>query len=161
MSSDLHGYFSPVEQAIRRAMQEGLFDNLPGTGKPLNLNGDDDPNTPDDQRLAYKIMKDNDIAPEWMMLGDMLTQQQAKIREELAKGLRAYQGALHDADQQGNIGRRAHANATWNRLLGMFQELINQYNQHVLVYNLKVPPGIAKRHYLDLEREIARIENRS
>jgi len=31
-----------VERQIREAMERGDFDNLPGTGKPLDLNGPDD-----------------------------------------------------------------------------------------------------------------------
>lgn len=152
-----HNGFSPVERAIKEAMREGLFDNLPGTGKPLKMFSEEDPNTPEDMRLAYKIMKDNDIVPDWMMLGDVLTQQQEKIRHELARGLRAYRGALHDADRDGDLGKRHRANITWERLLGMFEELVQQYNHNILTYNLKVPHGVKKRHYMTIEAEIEKL----
>lgn len=151
-------YPSPIELAIRKAMQEGLFDNLPGAGKPLNYDWDENPHTPGNKRMAYKIMQDNDIAPDWMMMGDVLTHQQQRIRREIAKGLRAYRGALHDADQQGDIGKRSRANRTWERLLQLFDEAVEQYNQNVLTYNLKVPPGIPKRHYMDIQRELAKLD---
>ncbi|MEL6150728.1 MAG: DnaJ family domain-containing protein [Chloroflexota bacterium] len=152
---------SPIEQAIRQAMRDGLFDSLPGAGKPLNLSGEDDANTPNDMRLAYKIMKDNDIAPEWMMLSDILEQQQKKIHYELQRGLRAYRGALHDAERDGDLGRRHRANRTWERLLGTFEEVVAQYNQNILTYNIKVPTMIAKRPYMDLQKEIERLQNSS
>ena len=50
---------SPVEQAIRQAMRDGLFDNLPGMGKPLNINWNEENQSPEDMRLANKIMKDH------------------------------------------------------------------------------------------------------
>jgi len=50
-----------VDRLIREAMKTGAFDNLPGAGKLLNL---DDELTPEHLRLAYKILKDNDLAPE-------------------------------------------------------------------------------------------------
>lgn len=151
-------YLSPVEHAIRQAMKDGLFDNLPGEGKPLNLNGDYDPNTPEDQRMAYKIMQDNKIAPDWMMMRATLDQQQSRIRRELNKGFRAYQNTLRDADRHGDIGKRSRANRTWERLLVMFQDAIDQYNAYVLTYNLKVPPGLTQLPIMSLSRELSNIK---
>jgi len=34
---------SPIDEIIRRAIEEGQFDDLPGKGKPLRL--DEDPNS--------------------------------------------------------------------------------------------------------------------
>ncbi len=151
-------YLSPVEHAIRQAMKDGLFDNLPGEGKPLNLNGDYDPNTPEDQRMAYKIMQDNNIAPDWMMMRATLDQQQSRIRRELSKGFRAYKNTLRDADRHGDIGKRSRANRTWERLLVMFQDAIDQYNAYVLTYNLKVPPGLTQLPVMSLSRELSNIK---
>ena len=39
----MQSYESPVERAIREAQEQGAFDNLPGAGKPLRINGGDDP----------------------------------------------------------------------------------------------------------------------
>ena len=50
-----------AEERIRDAIQRGEFDNLPGSGKPLNL--EDDRHIPDDLRLAYKILKNADCLP--------------------------------------------------------------------------------------------------
>jgi hypothetical protein len=50
-----------VEQRIKEAQERGEFDNLPGRGKPLNL--EDDSHVPEDLRLAYKILKNADCLP--------------------------------------------------------------------------------------------------
>ncbi len=50
-----------AENRILEALEAGLFDNLPGKGRPLKL--DDDSNVPEDLRLAYKIMKMADCLP--------------------------------------------------------------------------------------------------
>ena len=50
-----------AEERIRDAIQRGEFDNLPGRGKPLNL--EDDRHIPDDLRLAYKVLKNADCLP--------------------------------------------------------------------------------------------------
>jgi hypothetical protein len=50
-----------AEKRINEAIQRGEFDNLPGSGKPLNL--EDDRQIPDDLRLAYKILRNADCLP--------------------------------------------------------------------------------------------------
>ena len=50
-----------VEERIQNAQQEGLFDNLPGKGKPLRL--DDDTSIPEDLRLTFKILKNSNCLP--------------------------------------------------------------------------------------------------
>jgi len=50
-----------AEERIRDAIQRGEFDNLPGRGKPLNL--EDDRHIPDDLRLAYKVLRNAGCLP--------------------------------------------------------------------------------------------------
>jgi len=50
-----------AEKKIREAMDNGEFDNLPGSGKPLQL--EDDRHIPQDIRLAHKILKNADCLP--------------------------------------------------------------------------------------------------
>jgi len=51
-----------VEEQVRRAIEAGEFDNLPGAGKPLDLRAYFE--TPDDLRMAYSILKSNNFVPE-------------------------------------------------------------------------------------------------
>lgn len=50
-----------VEDRIQKAQEEGAFDNLPGKGKPLEL--DDDSFVPEELRLTYKILKNSRCLP--------------------------------------------------------------------------------------------------
>ncbi len=50
-----------AEEKIRRAQREGIFDELPGRGRPLQI--EDDRGVPEDLRLAYKILKNADCLP--------------------------------------------------------------------------------------------------
>lgn len=50
-----------AEQRILAAMERGEFDNLPGLGKPLEL--DDDSNVPPELRVAYRILKNAGFLP--------------------------------------------------------------------------------------------------
>lgn len=50
-----------IEEIIREAMEKGEFDNLPGKGKPLDL--DAYFATPADLRLGYSVLKSAGCAP--------------------------------------------------------------------------------------------------
>ena len=55
-----------VDEKIEEAIVRGEFDNLPGKGKPLNL--DAYFATPEHLRMGYSILKRADIIPEEMEL---------------------------------------------------------------------------------------------
>ena len=55
-----------MEDRIQKAQEEGVFDNLPGKGKPLNL--DDDSIIPEDLRLTFKVLKNAHCLPVEMEL---------------------------------------------------------------------------------------------
>ena len=48
-----------IDEQIKRAIGDGDMHHLPGAGMPLNLDADDT-NVPEELRMAYKIMQDND-----------------------------------------------------------------------------------------------------
>ena len=50
-----------AESRIREAMAQGEFDNLPGAGKPLDL--EEYFSTPEDLRMAFSILKNANCAP--------------------------------------------------------------------------------------------------
>jgi hypothetical protein len=50
-----------VEQKLLEAVSRGEFDDLPGAGRPLDL--DKDPLVPEDLRLAYRILKNAGFVP--------------------------------------------------------------------------------------------------
>ena len=55
------GFDALVEKHIREAQAQGVFDDLPGTGKPLQL--DDDAMVPEELRAAYRILKNSGYVP--------------------------------------------------------------------------------------------------
>lgn len=50
-----------AERRIAEAIANGDFDDLPGSGKPLEL--DDDSLLPEELRLAYRILKNAGFVP--------------------------------------------------------------------------------------------------
>ena len=50
-----------IEERIQEAMRRGDFDNLPGAGRPLDL--DDDRLVPPELRIAFRVLKNAGLAP--------------------------------------------------------------------------------------------------
>ena len=81
MASIFEAFDKIAEKKIREAMDNGEFENLPGKGKPLQL--EDDRHIPQDIRLAHKILKNaNCLPPELELRKEILTM------EELLDGVR-------------------------------------------------------------------------
>jgi len=53
-----------VERHLEEAARKGAFDNLPGAGMPLDLT--ENSFVPADWRLAFKILKDHHLVPEFV-----------------------------------------------------------------------------------------------
>jgi DnaJ homolog subfamily C member 28 len=53
-------YQSYIDQQIREAQERGAFDNLAGTGKPLQLQDDHESG---DKALGYRLLKNNGYVP--------------------------------------------------------------------------------------------------
>ena len=50
-----------AEERIREAQDRGEFDNLPGQGRPLQL--EDDRHVPQELRMAYKLLRNGGYLP--------------------------------------------------------------------------------------------------
>jgi hypothetical protein len=83
---------SAIEQKIKEAIARGEFDNLAGSGKPLDL--DAYFSTPEDLRMAYSILRSNDFVPE-----------EVEIMKEIGD-LKAKVGVTSDEAEQSVLRKR-------------------------------------------------------
>jgi hypothetical protein len=67
-----------AEERIQDAMRRGAFDNLPGAGKPLDL--DWDPLVPPEVRAAYRILKNAGLVPVEVLERREMAELEAGIR---------------------------------------------------------------------------------
>lgn len=68
-----------VDKMIREAMAKGEFDNLPGSGQPIDLT--EYFAAPEDVRLGHKLLKDANIIPEELEL----LREAEELKAELAR----------------------------------------------------------------------------
>jgi len=66
-----------VEKQIKEAIARGEFDNLPGAGKPLDLEAYF--NTPEDLRMAFAMLKSNEFVPEEVEIFKEISELDEKI----------------------------------------------------------------------------------
>lgn len=60
--SDLSPWILTAEEKIKDAMDAGEFNNLPGRGKPLDL--EEDAHVPFELRMMYRMLKRANVPPE-------------------------------------------------------------------------------------------------
>ena len=62
----MYGFQKIIEKRIRDAQLRGEFDDLPGSGEPLDI--EEDSHIPEDLRLAHKILKNANCLPPELQL---------------------------------------------------------------------------------------------
>lgn len=141
-----------IEQKVKEAIGDGDVSHLPGAGKPLNL--DDDIYTPKHMRVTFKVMKDNNVAPDWMMTGKALEQIEDKLLKQIAIRASRYQREYSQALRKGSILEEIQIEDSWKAYIAEFSERIERYNKEVLTYNLSVPNQVAHKQILVSENLI-------
>lgn len=74
------GFEKLIESRIKKAQNEGAFEDLPGSGKPLHL--EDDRHIPEDLRMAHKVLKNADCLPPEVQL-----HKEIRTTEDLLTGM--------------------------------------------------------------------------
>ena len=133
-------YDSVLDQRIAAAQADGMFDNLPGAGKPQRF--EDDSSIPEEDRVGYRILKNAGFAPPWIELQKTIREEQAKLEAWLA-----------------------HANRRWShittreqeRLCDDWNEQIVKLNRLIVHYNLAAPKAAGQLPTLRLPEELPRL----
>ncbi|MDX2162668.1 MAG: DUF1992 domain-containing protein [bacterium] len=145
---------SLIDELIKEAMEQGKFAHLPGEGKPLNLQ--EEAHIPEHLRMAHKLLKDNDLAPDWIVEGKELREARERLIKRLRREHRRYIKALDDAQTAPSpeITRRA-LHMAWDMTKAALRDETEQFNRRALGYNLRIPPGIPHLEMISFGREIA------
>lgn len=92
------------EQRIKKAYEDGDFKELPGFGKPLNL--DDDLGVPQELKMAHRMMKnagfttdEMNVKKEMMRIEDLLRvcdddQEKQELKKSLSENMLKYNAML-------------------------------------------------------------------
>ena len=140
-----------VEEKIREAYKEGLFDNLAGQGKPLSMK--QNPFLRQDLQLAYSLLRDQGYTLPWIEESQTIDRRLQKARLVLQQRYRWY---LAEKER-----RPAHEllalEQLWRKYRLEFEAEIEAINESIRIYNLKAPSLTFHKHLIILEEEYERI----
>jgi DnaJ homolog subfamily C member 28 len=136
-----------IEHHIQKAIQEGQFANLPGKGKPLNL--EENPFVDPEWRLAHHLLKSGGFTLPWIEARQQILDQLESARLDLAQTWSWKLNALESKQPS------AQVEAEWQRAQAAFAAKIEALNKEILTYNLQTPADHFQLSGLNLEREIA------
>lgn len=145
---------SEIDRELEKMLNQEDVKNLPGAGKPLNLG--DETYVPDEMRMAYRILAQNDMAPDWVMMSKDIEQSVQKLRGSIANHWRVYQDALANAQRTGSATYRQNAEGVWQNAQKSLEGQVKAHNDMVLTFNLKAPKGVSHHILFDLAKEIAK-----
>jgi DnaJ family protein C protein 28 len=134
-----------IEEIIRQAMQEGKFDDLPGKGKPLNL--DQNPHQDPEWRVAHHLLKSSGFSLPWIELLGEINENLQQARESLARSW-AWLKSEHGSQLN---------SVEWQASIEQFGQRVQAINEQVRTYNLEVPTPRFQIPLVDLHREIEQI----
>jgi len=137
-----------VEDKIRQAMAEGKFDNLEGSGKPIVF--DENPYIPDEMRMAFKILKDNNFAPYWVELGKEIDDDLEKLDRQLENFL-VYCQVFWSSKQSATTIQFFERKK--ERFYQEQWRYLNVINRKIVDYNLQCPTFRLGRAGLNIEAE--------
>jgi hypothetical protein len=137
-----------MDELIQEGREKGLFDNLSGQGKPLLL---EQSSVPTGQELANAILKENDVAPAWIMERNDILARRDKLRADIQRQWLWHEAAFADAGEN-----RGRLTISWDDCCLRWQEEILLINQRIDTYNLKRPSERLELFKLELTRELDR-----
>lgn len=141
-----------MEDLIEDGRRRGLFDDLAGRGRPLNL----DKNLYEgSSALANQLMKDNDIRPPWLAHRLDVADKIDAFRADVARAWQRYATAR---DQAADDGQRAALAVGWDGVCRNWQTKIEAINRDIDGYNLKRPRGQPELFKLRLADELKRVD---
>jgi DnaJ family protein C protein 28 len=147
-----------IEEQLRKAREEGKFDNLRGHGQPLRT--DENPFEDPAWQMANDMLKKNGFRPDWLeddvaIRGQVDQARQALVRSRdwRARELQAL-GERRDAAA---IEQRLIVAHEWRQAQERFRSKLAEVNKAIFNLNLKVPAASLQRLKFDIDRELEKL----
>ncbi|MGD2155737.1 MAG: DUF1992 domain-containing protein [Anaerolineales bacterium] len=139
-----------VDEIIRQAMGRGDFDNLPGKGKPLEIQ--DNPYEDPAWSMAFRALRSSGFTLPWMETRRQIENDLEAARDTLLRSWKWRESVLK---RQGSS--RSWVEGEWDRAVAEFRERIDALNQRIFSYNLEVPSELFQRKRINYDRELKKI----
>ena len=140
---------SSIDELIRKAMEEGKFDNLPGKGKPLAM--DDNPHEDPEWSLAYHVLRNGGFSLPWIEARQSIQEDLAVARQALLRSWQWREAALTRKQPHEQV------EAEWQRAVQTFKEAVDLLNKRITEYNLQAPANRFQLPRLQITQELQAI----
>lgn len=131
-------YYDYIDEQIHEAQERGEFDNLPGTGKPLNL--DQNPFS-GDKAMAYSLLRQNGYAPPEIELAKEIRSRFEKAQQKLEK-LRQQRKSLSSRRIPPFDSEKRAFNDAVEKATEQYDHLLRELNRKILNLNLMTPSSM-------------------
>lgn len=143
-----------VERRIQEAQEQGLFDDLPGKGRPLDLG--ESPFAKPGWRLAHGILKTAGFTLYWIELD-------RTIRAELAQCLELLEDQLAWANKVLSSRKPRHwieveLDDVYRWAIARLIERAERLNKKIELFNLIVPLINLQQHKIEIAEELCRFQ---
>ncbi len=146
-----NNYKSVVEEQIQEAIERGDFENLPGKGKPLDI--EDNPFARDMQ-MAYKLLKDNNFTLPWIDERNRMLEEITKLRDRMAHQFQLFGPQIKAMARGGQVDL---AMRRWTALQMQWETAMEDLNKRITDVNRMLPTMDLEIYKLDLKIELARL----
>ncbi|MCX6043666.1 MAG: DUF1992 domain-containing protein [Chloroflexi bacterium] len=140
-----------VGQRIEEAMRQGMFDNLRGHGKPLDLRRN--PFVPEEKEMAFHLLENSGFSPSWITDRTSMLRYIEQWRAALHK-----QGAHYQALSQTTTTdqSRQQLQEHWDLQLSNWATELQNLNRRIETLNLTQPIARLEVFKLILDEELKR-----
>ncbi|MCA9898453.1 MAG: DUF1992 domain-containing protein [Ardenticatenaceae bacterium] len=138
-----------IEELIQEGFEKGYFDNLPGKGKPLNLNKNP---YAADMELANELLKENDLPPVWILQRNEILAKIARLRADIER-----QWGWHQREFGVAEANKGRLTISWDDYCLKWIAAIAELNKAIEAFNLKRPFDNIEIFKLTVESELKRV----
>jgi hypothetical protein len=141
-----------IERKLQEAREAGVFDRLSRNGE---LDLDDDAHVPEEDRMAMRLLKNNNMAPAWIEEDKGVREKLFAARESVT---RAYARRLTMLANAETAGERMAIEDEWKLARDRFARSVDEINKDIFNFNLRAPSLAVQRMPLRLSEEMDKLE---
>lgn len=141
-----------IESQIQDALAAGMFDNLPGAGKPLHL-GDGD-GLAGDNWLGFRVLQNGGMLPEWLNLAKDIERDRERLDRLDAEHASLCQAAARS-------GRPDGYRDSISRVRACYEELARSLRRRQERFNHDAPGIRSQRPAIWVEHHLERLDRRA
>jgi DnaJ homolog subfamily C member 28 len=134
-----------VDRLIRESMDRGEFDDLAGSGEPIDLS--ENPFESPEIRTAHRLLRNAGFAPAWI-----------EERKDIENEFQNCYTVLTRARELYCRGKDGTKSPQWQRAIKEFRERVEELNQRIRLYNLKSPATSLHRRIIDVDSLVTELE---